>query len=731
MIDLGNDIEIRKDGEVVARVGISDVFEHKRELMKENYVLLSFNLDYYYRFDRGHSIVYQGEEYIIREETSPDENNIQNYTLKAKFEGLDMWFLDVIMFYPYTANEETEWGLVASPEYFLQAALDNIHKQLGDTSWKLGKIESTQTVDMSFNGTAVFDALTELAKSTECEWYLDYKEKTLNLVKKYEKGIVVELEREKNLTDVKRTNDNNEDYCTRLYPRGSTRNIPRNYRPPKEGEPVDVSAPKRLRLPLTTPGYIDAYANMKPYEIVPKVVNFDEVFPQRTGKITSIRTTQKRKDDGTYFTIFYFKDDGIKFQEKYILPGTTLMMSFQVPSKLAGRDFELGFKEGSQEYEIIVNQDNPDYFIPNDILVPQVGDPYVLYNFDIALIGDQYLPAAEQQLFEVASEWLRKTVEDSATYTCTLALAACSDDDMKLEVGQRVRLINPMFKKGYKDSRVYGFSKKQKQILYYVGDNSEYSNLGDIAGQVTANKRDADDKYVENKRKINVVNKTVKGLDYIKQALEMNTDINGGLILSALLQLGMEVNGTFKAMAGMNGLLTTPDDVFLWGGGSIDDAVKRKTPFGVLADGAGWMAGGRIAWKVTEGTSHLLSTGKYQTAETGERIEIDPETNSIRLYNEKNKIVADLSFEKTEKGISAILTVNNYNKDGLVTGSTTISGDKITMINSADIECLTIALSENKLDVRLKNIPTSREDAGNYQLYHTIDDETLKLKVIS
>jgi len=346
MIDLGNDIEILKDGEIIAKVGFSDVYEEKKELMKENYVLLSFNLDYFYLFDRGHTITYKGEEFIIREETPPEEKNVQDYTFKPKFEGLDMLFHDILLFYPYSDQDETEWDLTASPDYFFEAAIKNIHNQLGDTSWKIGKMECTASVEMSFANVSVFDACTEVAKAAEGEWYADCKAKTLNLVKKYEHGIAVTLEREVNLKDMKRTNQNNDEYCTRMYAFGSTKNIPTNYRPANNGEPIDRVAPKRLRLPNTTPGYIDAFPDMKPYEIKRKVFIFEEEFPQRTGTITSIRSVRKPGEDGKYFTVYYFKDSGVKFKKDYILLGQTLMLSFQIGSnpdgsKLAGRDFEL------------------------------------------------------------------------------------------------------------------------------------------------------------------------------------------------------------------------------------------------------------------------------------------------------------------------------------------------------------------------------------------------------
>lgn len=745
MIDLGNDIEIRKDGKIVARVGLSDVAEQKRELMKENYVLLSFNLDYYFPFDRGHTITYKGEEYVIREEARPEEVNVQEYRYSLKFEGVDMLFQDLLLFYPYSNQPEGEWMLTAAPEYFLQAAVENIRNQLEDSSWEIGKKECTTPIEMSFENISVFDACTEVAKAAEGEWYVDFKAKTLNLVKKYEHGVVVEFEREVNLTDIKRTNENNSEFCTRMYAYGSTKNIPANYRPPNNGEPIDRIASKRLRLPGSK-GYVgiedimpDIYKDLKPYEIKRKVFIFDEVFPKSQERIEGLRDEVKSIEKKPY-TAYFFTNEKFDFDENYILPGQSLMMSFQGESRLAGRDFELKYHIDDKEYEIIPNQDNPDFIIPNEKLAPEKDDEYILYNFDTAVIGDKYVGIAEDELKTVAENKLRQIIENNATYTCSMAMAACSQKDLELEIGQKVRLKSAMFKDQQKDSRIYGYTKRQNECTYLVGDSSEYSNLGDISAQVTANKKEANSNYNDNKKdsnnnkkkinnnqeKIDEVSHTVKELDYIKEALSMNTSIEGGLILSAILQLGTKVDDNFTANAGLNGILQKPTDPAFWIGGSIQDAKARKTSLGFLADGSGWMAQDMISWETIQGVIALLVTGKYRSAKSGERIEIDPQARSIKMYDDKEKVIVNISFENNNNAHTALIRVNNYQNDNL-TGSAIIEGGRFSLRNQMDKEYFSVSFANNRLNMKLDGVPESRANAEVKGLY--IDEnETLKIR---
>jgi hypothetical protein len=216
-------------------------------------------------------------------------------------------------------------------------------------------------------------------------------------------------------------------------------------------------------------------------------------------------------------------------------------------------------------------------------------------------------------------------------------------------------------------------------------------------------------------------------LEYIRKAFAIDTSIDGGLILSAILQLGTEVDGVFKAMAGLNGLLQSDEDVAFWIGGDLDDAIQRKTPLGYLADGSGWMANNMINWEIVEGVLAMVVTGKYQTAKEGERIEIDPETRSIKMIDENENIIVNISFDKQGEGITAQMRVNNYIGDSQI-GSTIITGDKISMIDKYQSEYFRVGSNNGKLDLKLDGIPESRENTAGPKRLYVDEGETLKLR---
>lgn len=63
--------------------------------------------------------------------------------------------------------------------------------------------------------------------------------------------------------------------------------------------------------------------------------------------------------------------------------------------------------------------------------------------------------------------------------------------------------------------------------------------------------------------------------DFITAAMKQDTEVINGLILSALMKLGVkDASGVRRIMAGINGLVNSSDDLALWAGGDMVDADK-------------------------------------------------------------------------------------------------------------------------------------------------------------
>ena len=360
---------------------------------------------------------------------------------------------------------------------------------------------------MSYDNINILDACFEMAKKWDCECWV-----TENIIHfgRCESGDAVDFEIGKNVQEMSQS-ESQSTYATRIYAFGSTRNIPADYRPIDETVVVNGVVQRRLMLPEGTP-YIDAYPDMTTEEAVEQVVIFDEVYPRRTGimsDVTTIEVTDKvENEDGTTteekWNAYRFRDTGVNFSEKYILPGQELRIRF-ASGLLNGLEFAVKFNpEGKPEkledggwnpeaqlWEIVRNEDygRP---LPGDVLFPQDGDEYVLSGWDSTKITELGLVgAAEQELKEKTEKYAAKSKIDPSTYGCTMmSNDAYREDGVHnfYSIGQKVNLINKAYFENGRQSRVIGFEFNLDYSfdspVYTVGETAAYSRIGELEEKV-------------------------------------------------------------------------------------------------------------------------------------------------------------------------------------------------------------------------------------------------------
>ena len=447
-------IDIRdKDQIIKARYALNDKDIEKSVLMSERYISISFVLDRFVSFVRSDYIIWAGEKYLIKEDYIADEVNKFNYKYTLRFDHWTTFLHDDTFYYTNQDLEEADWSLMSNAATHFQFIADNANRYFGVNTFNVGTIEFTELKLLQFSKASIWDAATQIAEAYGGEWYLTGT--TFHLVKKFSYGSEIDFETEVSVEKMDRSEGENSEKYTRILALGSTRNIPANYRETTPGEAVDAIYQKRLRIPASKGKFIDAKPNMSPEQVKSAVVIFEEVYPKRIGTMSSVSTveyTDTNTDTGvvTTWNAYRFKDTGLQFKEEYILPGVELRIAIQ-SGNINGMDFAVKFNPlgkpetdpDSQIFEIIRNEDYGKA-LPNDILKPQNGDTYVLYGFNIQLVSDQYVPAGEQELFDKATEWLAENNRDKSVFDCPTIIQHFADNEMNLEIGQKVRLVRGM-----------------------------------------------------------------------------------------------------------------------------------------------------------------------------------------------------------------------------------------------------------------------------------------------
>lgn len=503
-------------GKIRFSTGIKTGSVYRKTLMKEDYILLYFSVYQPVLFEKGDYCDTEFGRFEIVDLVFPKYNtSTGGYDYELRLDAEYYKWKNKILFYDRQGgNREASWNLTRTPDAHLSIVVSNL-KSLGYT-YNSG-VEYTFSIDstveksaklIQYDNTNIIDALTKIAETWDAEWWI--VDHVIHLGR-CEYNTAVDFELNGLVSEMSRS-ESNDNYATRVYAFGSTRNLPTNYRPDITGVVVDGVVQRRLMLPEGTP-YVDAFPDMSTEEAVEEVVVFEDVYPKRIGTMSDVTTkeyTDKiENEDGTTTEVkwnaYRFRDSGITFSKEYIIPGQELRIVFQ-SGPLNGMDFAVTFNPGAvdeknsdgswnsaaQLWEIVRNEDYGRE-LPSAPLIPENGNTYVLYGYDTKFVSVSMIPDAEKELLEKTKRYVEKSKIDPSVYTCVMDPIKVGGFDggrvIDLEIGDRVNIINPAYAIKSRQSRIYGFEKaldKKYEVTYTVGQSTKYSRIGEIESKVEA-----------------------------------------------------------------------------------------------------------------------------------------------------------------------------------------------------------------------------------------------------
>lgn len=432
-----------RKGVLKLTVSPSENSTRQKRLMGDHVLGLSFTAFECVPLEVYDYVDFEGVRFWITEEYAPKQTSTVEWEYDCKFYGIESLMRQALVLKIVDGENDPIFSLTAPAREHMALIVANINRQMGTTDWKVGEVLSTENLTLDYEGTYCDEALSMLADAAKTEFWTDGM--TVNLCR-CEYGDEAVLGYDNGLVSLERESADNVKFFTRLFPIGSTRNI----------DPEEYGY-SRLQLPSRR-SYVEQNTQQGIVEHYERDA-FSGIYPRRIGTLSGVRSEQHTDDDGEPFTIYYVKDTSLTFDpNSYEIGGLVKQMTFQ-SGELNGRDFEVNYDTKTREFEIITQWPyDDDTQLPGGLLIPKVGDEYILWNIRMPR---EYYPLAEQEFAEAVDEYLLEHGQDRYVYKGRTDYVEVARRRLTLDVGRRVRLESDEYfpGTGYRTSRITSISQ--------------------------------------------------------------------------------------------------------------------------------------------------------------------------------------------------------------------------------------------------------------------------------
>lgn len=425
-------IPIYKNNLVVTLVKPNDSSELLQKKQTEDVVRLDFTLDDYIPIELGSYIILEKtkQKYYINKVPKCIESP-RLYRYECIFEGLLHEFSKIVCLFETITPEQTytdyRFPLTGTAETFLRYIVSLVNKYLREPI-TVGVFEQTQSITLNFEKWTVTEALAEISKNFSIDWYLEGT--VLNFAKpSIYKAYTFQVGRKAGLLELTRFRTEDDLFATVVYGVGGKMNLPP--RTNTIGPTFNGTILHENRLTFSGIGgqsYLTKNTNL--YGNVVKVVEFDEIYPKRNGQVISLSQS-----------IRSFYDTGIEFNiNEQLLPGITPKITFTTGA-LIGLTFNISWDDTNKLMTLDYYSDESGQY-PNDIIFPEVGDTYKL--FDI-IMPQQYIIDAQNELQEAAQKYLDDNSSPKTYFEAEIDPEFVESKNIDLMLGDIVRIISTTF----------------------------------------------------------------------------------------------------------------------------------------------------------------------------------------------------------------------------------------------------------------------------------------------
>lgn len=459
----------------------NDSSTQTKEIGGDNVLTLSFTLYEHIELDVDDYTDYEGERYWLTERYRPKQKSTKEWSYDLTLYGIESLIRNILVIKRVDGEDDPVFTLTAPPREHVAMIVNCMNDGMGNiTDWKVGQVDGTENITIDYQGKYCDEALKEIAEKVGVEWWVEGQ--TVNVCR-CEHGEPITMGYNNGLLSIDPGKADNVKFYTRLWPVGSSRNI-------------DAATYGHSRLQL--PGgkrYVevnaDKYGRVDHYE----ADAFADIYPRRTGTVSSVRSEVKKGEDGNDFTIYYFKDDNLPFNPNdYEIGGLVKRVSFQEGSELGGLGneedgtyyFEVNYDDKAEEFEIItIWPYDDDMQLPGGSLVPKAGDKYILWNIRMP---EEYYRLAEEEFGQAVDKYNQEHALDVSVFKAPTDHVWVEEEEADLYVGRRVRLGSEQYfpETGYRDSRITKITRKVNL------PSSADLEIGDTLGR-TAREKMGDD----------------------------------------------------------------------------------------------------------------------------------------------------------------------------------------------------------------------------------------------